>query len=48
MRNVPKAVAKNGTANPWYVFNQPNESTVCRLTTSVASTGTRSVARKST
>ncbi len=46
MRNVPKAVAKNGTARPWYVFSQPSESMVWRLTTSVASSGTSMVARK--
>ena len=48
IRNVPKAVARNGTARPWYEFNQPSESTVRRLTTSVASSGTSSVARNTT
>ncbi len=47
-RNVPKAVARNGTARPWYVFSQPSESTVRRLTTSVVSSGTSSVARNTT
>ena len=46
-RNVPNAVARNGTASPWYVFSQPSESIVRRLTTSVASSGTSSVARNS-
>ena len=47
MRNVPNAVARNGTVRPWYVLSQPSESTVRRLTTSVASSGTSIVARNS-
>ena len=48
IRNVPKAVARNGTARPWYVLSQPSESTVRRLTTSVASSGTSIVAMNTT
>ena len=45
---MPKALARNGTTRPWYEFSQPSESTVWRLTTTVASSGTSSVARKTT
>ncbi len=45
MRNVPNAVARNGTARPWYVLSHPNVSMVRRLTTTVASNGTSRVAR---
>ena len=48
MRNVPNAVARNGTASPWYELSHPSESMVWRLTTSVASSGTSSVAMNAT